>query len=164
MVRQKAHIVVTAGGVAQFLRQPPMLAELLPCLTMTETENLLFHDMEGCVLHGGAPEAFSKLLGIKNRVHQKSEVVQQSSQISFFRFRISDFLRHSLRDQGAAQRVPPERLRLEHPLFLRYDPIHIQPEQHRAYSLKAENHDRGAHGFSFAPSVERDRKSTRLNS
>jgi hypothetical protein len=75
-----------------------MLAEHLPSLAMSKPENLLFDDMEGRVLLGGASEAFSKTLGVKDRVHQKPEVVQQSSQVSFFGIRIFDSLCHSLRD------------------------------------------------------------------
>jgi len=132
-----------------------MLAQHLPGLAMTKAENLLFDDMEGCVPLRGASETFSKLLGIKDRVHQKSKVVQQSSQVRCFGLRVLDFLRHSLRNQCAAERVPPKRIRFDHPLILRDDPIDAQPEQHRAYSLQAESHDRGAYGFSLAPSEER---------
>ncbi len=106
------------------------------------------------LLLGGAPEAFSKILGIQDRVHEKPEIVQQSSQVSFFGLRIFDFLCHSLRDECAAERVPPELIRPDHPLIRRDDSIHAQTEQHRAYSLEAESHDRGAHSFGLAPSEE----------
>src|SRR5208282_5051897 len=105
-------------------------------------------------LPGGTPEAFSKIAGTQDRVHQKSEVVQQSSQVSFFGLRIFDSLCHSLRDECAAERVPPERIRPNHPLIARNNSIHAQTEQHRAYSLEAEDQDRGAHSFGLAPSEE----------
>src|ERR1035441_10052161 len=65
-----------------------------------------------------------------------------------------DFLCHSLRYECAAERVPPELIRPDHPLISRNDSIHAQTEQHRAYSLEAESHDRGAHSFGLAPSKE----------
>jgi len=131
-----------------------MFAKHLPCLAMRKTENLLFDDMKGHLLLGGLAEAFSKFLGIENGVHEKAQVVQQSSQVSFFRLRILDFLCHPLRDQSAAERMPPERVRLNHPLIFGDNSINTQTEQHGAYSLQAKSHDRGTHGFALAPSVE----------
>src|ERR1017187_7952011 len=131
-----------------------MLREHLPGLAVSEPEDLLFDDVEGYMLLGGPPEAVSKIIGIQDRVHQKPQVVQQSGQVSFFRLRIFDFLCHSLRYECAAERVPPELIRPDHPLISRNDSIHAQTEQHRAYSLEAESHDRGAPSFGLAPSEE----------
>jgi len=51
--------------------------------------------------------------------------------------------------------MPPERIRLNHPLIFGDNSIHAQTEQHGPYSLEAESHDRGAHGFGLATSEER---------
>jgi hypothetical protein len=86
-IGQKAYVVVTVNCVHQFFRQAPMLAEHLPRLAMSKAQNLFLDDMDGDVLLGGEAEAFSKLLGVKDRVHQKPEVVQQSGQVRFFGLR-----------------------------------------------------------------------------
>lgn len=132
-----------------------MFTEHLPGIAMRKPEYLLFDDMEWYVLLGGTPEAFSKVLGIQNRVRQKPEVVQQPGEVGLFGFWIFDFPRQSLGDKGTAERMPPERIRRDHPLVLRNNSIYAQPEQQRAYSLDPERHYRGAHSLDIAHSKER---------
>src|SRR6202166_4737390 len=88
--RQQADIVMTACTLAEVLRKSPMLAENLSGVAVSKAENMLFDNMEGCALHGSATKALAKLFGIENRIHQKTNIVNQSSHVSFFRFRIFD--------------------------------------------------------------------------
>ena len=121
---------------------------------MRVAENLLFGDVEGAELSGGKFEAVLKFRVIEDGVDEKSEVVKQACEIGFFGIGVADFARQGLGDQSAAERVAPERVRVEHPLVLRDGLVHAQAEKEGAYPLDAKGHDGATGGLDHAASEE----------
>src|SRR5215470_9853860 len=97
---------------------------------MGEAQNFLLAKVDSLVVRASLIEALLEFFRVQNAVHQKTDVVQESGQISFVGIGKTDLLGHFLRDHGATERMTPEGEGIDHPFAFRDKAIHAESEQH----------------------------------
>ena len=93
-----------------FHREPPKFRQNAAAFRVRESQDALFHFIDGGFSPGRFLEDFTKILGEEDGVDEKADVMEQAAKVRLFVVGGAEHLREVLRDQRGAQAVTPKHL------------------------------------------------------